>query len=92
MQLYYSFAGNRRWFYNIQQRLQEDRVIDSIYTKDYAEFMEEALQAMVQLPVEGICIITKLQGGGVFTNYFKSNMMDKISYAGIIQQDATLNM
>jgi len=66
--------------------------MENIYTKDYAKFMEEVLQAMVQLPVEGICIITKLQGGGVFTNYFKSNMMDKISYAGIIQQDATLDM
>jgi hypothetical protein len=66
--------------------------MDSIYTKDYAKFMEEALQAMVELPVEGICIITKLQGGAVFTNYFKSNMMDKISYAGLIQQDATLDM
>ena len=66
--------------------------MENIYTKDYAEFMEEALQTMVQLPVEGICIITKLQGGGVFTNYFKSNMMDKISYAGIIQQDATLDI
>ena len=66
--------------------------MENIYTKDYAEFMEAVLQAMVQLPVEGICIITKLQGGGVFTNYFKSNMMDKISYAGIIQQDATLDM
>ena len=75
-----------------QQRLQEDRVMENIYTKDYAEFMEEVLQAMVQLPVEGIWIITKLQGGGVFTNYFKSNMMDKISYAGVIQQDATLDM
>ena len=66
--------------------------MENIFTKDYAEFMEEALQAMVQLPVEGICIITKLQGGAVFTNYFKSNMMDKITYAGIIQQDATLDM
>ena len=66
--------------------------MENIYNKDYAEFMEEALQAMVQLPVEGICIITKLQGGAVFTNYFKSNMMDKITYAGIIQQDATLDM
>lgn len=66
--------------------------MENIYTKDYAEFMEEALQAMVQLPVEGICIITKLQGGAIFTNYSKSNMMDKISYAGIIQQDATLDM
>ena len=66
--------------------------MENIYNKDYAEFMEEALQAMVQLPVEGICIITKLQGGAVFTNYFKSNMMDKITYAGVIQQDATLDM
>ena len=66
--------------------------MENIFTKDYAEFMEEVLQAMVQLPVEGICIITKLQGGAVFTNYFKSNMMDKITYAGIIQQDATLDM
>ena len=66
--------------------------MENIYTKDYAEFMEEVLQAMVQLPVEGICIITKLHGGAIFTNYFKSNMMDKISYAGIIQQDATLDM
>ena len=66
--------------------------MENIYTKDYAEFMEETLRAMVQLPVEDICIITKLQGGGVFTNYFKSNMMDKITYAGLIQQDATLDM
>ena len=66
--------------------------MENIYNKDYAEFMEEALQAMVQLPVQGICIITKLQGGAVFTNYFKSNMMDKITYAGVIQQDATLDM
>lgn len=28
--------------------------MENIYTKDYAEFMEEALQAMVQLPVEGM--------------------------------------
>ena len=66
--------------------------MENIYNKDYAEFMEEALQAMVQLPVEGICIITKLQGGAVFTNYFKSSLMDKIAYAGLIQQDATLDM
>lgn len=66
--------------------------MENIYTKDYAESMEEALQAMVQLSVESICIITKLQGGAIFTNYFKFNRMDKISYAGIIQQDATLDM
>lgn len=66
--------------------------MENIFTKDYAEFIEDALQAMVQLPVEGICIITKLQGGAVFTNYYQSNMMDKIAYAGLIQQNATLDM
>ena len=65
--------------------------MENIYVKDYDEFMEEALHAMVQLPVEGICIIKKFQYGGVFNNYFKSNMMDKITYAGLIQQDATLD-
>lgn len=66
--------------------------MENIFTRDYAEFVEETLREMMQLPVEGICIITKLQGGGIFTNYFKSNMMDKIMYAGLIQQDATLDM
>lgn len=66
--------------------------MENIYAKDYDEFMKEALQTMVQLPVEGISIITKLQGGGVFTNYFKSNIMDKITYTGLIQQEATLDM
>ena len=66
--------------------------MESTYTRDYDKFMEEALRAMEQLPVESICVITKLHGGAVFTNYFKASMMDKITYAGIIQQDATLDM
>lgn len=33
--------------------------MENIYANDYDEFMKEALQTMLQLPVEGICIITK---------------------------------
>lgn len=66
--------------------------MDDICSKNYAHFLEETLRDMLQLPVEGICIITKLRGGAVFTNYFQSSMTDKITYAGIIQQDAMLEM
>ena len=54
--------------------------------------MEEMLSRMVKLPVEGICIITKLSGGAVYSEYYNSNMMDKFVYAGVIQQDATMDM
>ena len=54
--------------------------------------MEEVLQHMVQLPVSGICVLMKLEDGSVCTNYFNSKMMDKMVYAGVIQQDITWDM
>ena len=64
--------------------------MNDITIKTYASFMEQTLQEMVTLPVEGICIITKLSGGAVYTSYFNSTSMDKITYAGLIQQDAMI--
>ena len=64
--------------------------MNDITTKAYANFMEETLQEMVTLPVEGICIITKLSGGSVFTSYYNATSMDKITFAGLIQQDAMI--
>ena len=66
--------------------------MEDIFNKDYAEFMEETLSRMVKLPVEGICIVTKLSGGAVYADYYNSNMMDKFVYAGVIQQNATMDM
>lgn len=66
--------------------------MENILNKSYAEFMEETLKGMVQLPVEGICVITRLKDGSVFTNYHNSGMMDKFVYAGVIQQDAMIQM
>ena len=60
--------------------------------KEYAEFMEETLQRMEQLPVEGICIAIKLSGGAVYADYYNSNMMDKFIYAGVIQQNANMDV
>lgn len=64
--------------------------MNDITSKAYASFMEQTLQEMVTLPVEGICVITKLSGGAVFTSYYNSTSMDKITYAGLIQQDAMI--
>lgn len=63
--------------------------MENIYEKEYVSFMEEVLQHMVQLPVSGICVLMKLEDGSVCTNYFNSKMMDKMIYAGVIQQDIT---
>lgn len=63
--------------------------MENIYDKDYAPFMEEVLQRMIQMPVTGICVLMKLEDGAVCSNYFNSKMMDKMIYAGVIQQDVT---
>ena len=62
-----------------------------ILSKDYASYMEQTLKDMIEMPVEGICIITKLKGGFVYTSYYNSAMMDKLVYAGLVQQDAMLD-
>ena len=66
--------------------------MDNIYEKPYAKFLEEAIQGMVQLPVTGICIIARLSDGAVFTQYHNSTPMDKMIYAGVIQQDVTMDI
>lgn len=57
--------------------------------KEYAQFVEKLLQRMAQLPVSGICILMKLEDGAVYSDYFNANPMDKMVYAGVIQQDIT---
>ena len=61
----------------------------NITEKKYAPFMEEVLQHMVQMPVSGICILMKLEDGSVCSEYYNSKPIDKMIYAGVIQQDIT---
>lgn len=65
--------------------------MEDIRKKDYAGFLEETLAALVEMPIEGLCVIGRMKGGATFVNYYKSSVMDKILYAGLIQQDATLD-
>ena len=69
--------------------LKEETKLENICEKNYAAFMEETLQRMVQLPVSGICILIKLEDGSVCSDYYNSAVMDKMIYAGVIQQDIT---
>ena len=69
--------------------LMEELRMENICNKEYAQFMEETLEHMVHLPVSGICVLLKLEDGTVCSNYFGSKMMDKMIYAGVIQQDVT---
>ena len=64
--------------------------MDDIREKDYAEFLEVPLKELVTLPVEGICILAKLQGGSTYIRFHNSSITDNILYAGLIQQDAMI--
>lgn len=57
----------------------------------YAQWLEQTLQSVINLPIKGICISGVLENGEVYTDYHKVNMMDKIKIAGIIQQDAMID-
>lgn len=64
--------------------------MDDIYQKEYAEFLEATLRELVTLPVEGICILAKLQGGATYTSFHKASITDKILYAGLIRKPTRL--
>ena len=63
--------------------------MENICKKKDAPFMEEVLQHMMHMPVSGICVLMKLEDGSVCSDYYNSGMMDKMVYAGVIQQDIT---
>lgn len=57
----------------------------------YAQWLETALQELINLPVKGICLSAITETGEAYTNYHNISMMDKLLIAGLIQQDATLD-
>ena len=56
----------------------------------YAQWLEQSLRNIIDLPVEAICIITKMEDGEVGTGYWNTSMADKLVFSGIINQDAML--
>ena len=58
-------------------------------TIPYAQWLENAIRELVELPVRGICIVATTDNGDVYNNYYNVTMADKLIMAGLIQQDAT---
>ena len=54
----------------------------------YAPWLEQALQELVEFPVKGLCMFAFTEDGAVYSNYHEISMMDKLTLAGLIQQDA----
>lgn len=54
----------------------------------YAQWLEQTLQEIVKLPVKGICLNAVLEGGEAYTAYHNVTMANKLTIAGLIQQDA----
>lgn len=57
----------------------------------YAQWLETALQEMIEFPVKSICINALSADGTVYTNYYKISMNDKLLIAGLLQQDAMVD-
>ena len=57
----------------------------------YAEWLENALRELIKFPVKGICMFATTENGEVYSNYHQVSMMDKVTIAGLIQQDAMLD-
>jgi hypothetical protein len=58
----------------------------------YAPWLEQALQELILFPVKGICMFAVGEDGAIYSNYHDGiSMMDKITIAGLIQQDAMMD-
>lgn len=65
-----------------------DNNINSI---PYAAWLEKNLRDLIGTPVKSICISAVSVDGDIYRDYYKTSMVDKITIAGIIQQDAMLD-
>lgn len=57
----------------------------------YAQWLEKTLGELFTFPVKGICLNAVTKTGEIYTNYYEVPMMDKLTIAGVIQQDAMLD-
>lgn len=57
----------------------------------YAAWLEESLTSIFAMPVESICIMTRLNSGDIGVSFYECNTADKIMFAGYLQQDAMID-
>lgn len=57
----------------------------------YAQWLEQTLQDVINLPIKGLSLHAVLDNGDVYTAYHKVGMNDKLIIAGQVQQDAMVD-
>ena len=57
----------------------------------YAQWLEQTLQEIIKLPIKGMCLNAILDNGEAYTAYYNASMLNKLTIAGLIQQDAMLD-
>lgn len=65
---------------------------NNITDMPYAKWMEQTLHDIFEMPMKGILVAGVLENGDTYTNYYSISMADKLLLAGLINQDATLDM
>lgn len=65
---------------------------NNITDMPYAQWLEETLQEITSLPIQGIVLACTLANGDVYAAYYNISMRDKLVLSGVINQDATLDM
>lgn len=65
---------------------------NNITKMPYAQWLEQTLRDISELPVKGIALMGVLEGGENYTAYYNVSMSDKLILSGLINQDATLDM
>lgn len=54
----------------------------------YAQWLEQTLKDILELPIKGLSLHAVLENGDVYTAYHHVGMNDKLVIAGQVQQDA----
>ena len=57
----------------------------------YAIWLEKNIKDLISTPVKSICICAVSENGDIYRDYYNVTMLDKITLAGVIQQDAMLD-
>lgn len=65
---------------------------NNITKMPYAQWLEQTLRDISELPVKGIALMGVLDGGESYAAYYNVSMTDKLVLAGLVNQDATLDM
>lgn len=65
---------------------------NNITNMPYAQWLEQTLRDISVLPVKGIVLMGVLDDGESYTAYYNVSMTDKLLLAGLVNQDATLDM